>query len=68
MRPHDSPLGDKRATEMSEDGQITLGQLAREAGAYLPICFGTLSGTGGHYLHARRWTAGEMPKSYPSGL
>ncbi|ORV36775.1 hypothetical protein AWC01_00420 [Mycobacterium doricum] len=53
-----------RATEMSEDGQITLGQLAREAGDALPICLSTHSGAGGHYFHARRWTAGEVPESY----
>lgn len=68
MWAHDSPVGDAHATEMSEDGQITLAQLTREAGDCLPICFGTHSGTGGHYFHARRWTAGEVLESYPSRL
>ena len=44
---HNSHVGDARATEVSADGQLTLGQLAREQ--YGPLCrligFSTYSGT-----------------------
>jgi erythromycin esterase-like protein/predicted phosphoribosyltransferase len=44
---HNSHVGDARATEVSADGQLTIGQLAREQ--YGPLCrligFSTYSGT-----------------------
>jgi erythromycin esterase-like protein len=42
---HNSHVGDARATEMSEEGQLTLGQLAREANNCVLIGLSTHSGT-----------------------
>lgn len=64
---HNSHVGDARATEMSHDGQLTLGQLVRQAhpDACVLIGFSTFSGT---VTAASVWGGPAQHKSVRPGL
>ncbi|WP_029116724.1 erythromycin esterase family protein [Mycobacterium sp. URHB0044] len=64
---HNSHVGDARATEMADDGQLTLGQLARErfGGETRLIGFSTYTGT---VTAASRWGGAAERKRVRPGL
>ncbi len=64
---HNSHVGDARATEMADDGQLTLGQLARErfGGETRLIGFSTYTGT---VTAASRWGGPAERKRVRPGL